>query len=363
MLPVVDDVEADPRLTQAVAGFVVESGIKEHRARTQTQARRRVVLEEAADDRAWLEIIVGHKEAGFASNCHGASGWHAALGLANGRASDKQRRRDPTIFTRRMRYLCCWPPLPHLFLWTPPRGRSSNSSAWPGQRVRPSGSSGVRRLTGRCAALVRRRDGLNFLGFFNDATRLHSWPVVSRLKEISLAPTSYSLTLIAGKVQTAEAGSAGRPDECGDSAAPPRRRTSECLSTCGEPAASADSCERDRLLGGRRMLRVGLCKVAPGSRVQPEVESCLGLNLPGSRQVQGQSMRRAPFSALTSDQSLDGPADEAPWSRCSPILPKHQATRGSWNVQRPARGNTMPNPAKSAKPPSPVQIRAAPPFS
>lgn len=39
-----------------------------------------------------------------------------------------------------------------------------------------------------------------WLGFFNDATRLHSWPVVSRLKEGSLGPTSYSLTLIAGKV-------------------------------------------------------------------------------------------------------------------------------------------------------------------
>ena len=39
-----------------------------------------------------------------------------------------------------------------------------------------------------------------WLGFFNDATKLHSCPVVNRLKAGSLAPTSYALTLVAGKV-------------------------------------------------------------------------------------------------------------------------------------------------------------------
>ena len=40
-------------------------------------------------------------------------------------------------------------------------------------------------------------------------------------------------------------------------------------------------------------------------------------------------------------------------------------TRGkgdSWTDQRPARDNTIYDPVKSAKPPSPVQIRAAPPI-
>ena len=42
-------------------------------------------------------------------------------------------------------------------------------------------------------------------------------------------------------------------------------------------------------------------------------------------------------------------------------LQAHEAKRGSWTDQRPARDNTIHNPVKSAKPPSPVQIRAAPP--
>jgi hypothetical protein len=39
-----------------------------------------------------------------------------------------------------------------------------------------------------------------------------------------------------------------------------------------------------------------------------------------------------------------------------------EARRGSWSDQRPARCSMMPDSVESAKPPSPVQIRAAPPF-
>lgn len=42
-------------------------------------------------------------------------------------------------------------------------------------------------------------------------------------------------------------------------------------------------------------------------------------------------------------------------SKRSPTRREHQAERGSWTDQRPARANTMLNPAESAKPPSPVQ--------
>ena len=41
--------------------------------------------------------------------------------------------------------------------------------------------------------------------------------------------------------------------------------------------------------------------------------------------------------------------------------PAHQAKRGCWTDQRPARDNTIHDPVISAKPPFPVQIRAAPP--
>ena len=41
---------------------------------------------------------------------------------------------------------------------------------------------------------------------------------------------------------------------------------------------------------------------------------------------------------------------------------KHRTTRGSWLDQKPARDNTLYDPVKSAKPRSPVQIRAAPPI-
>jgi hypothetical protein len=47
-------------------------------------------------------------------------------------------------------------------------------------------------------------------------------------------------------------------------------------------------------------------------------------------------------------------------SVCSPLAPKYQVERGCWNDQKPARDNTSHDPVKSAKPPSPVQIRAAP---
>src|SRR4030095_11151078 len=49
-------------------------------------------------------------------------------------------------------------------------------------------------------------------------------------------------------------------------------------------------------------------------------------------------------------------------SRCSPIAPKYQVERGCWTDQRAARDNRIHDLVKSAKPPSPVQIRAAPPI-
>ena len=50
-------------------------------------------------------------------------------------------------------------------------------------------------------------------------------------------------------------------------------------------------------------------------------------------------------------------------SNFSPRTPKHQGKPGSTRDQRARRINKIENLAKSAKPPSPVQIRAAPPIS
>ena len=50
-------------------------------------------------------------------------------------------------------------------------------------------------------------------------------------------------------------------------------------------------------------------------------------------------------------------------SNFSPRTLKHHGKRGSTRDQRARRINNLANPAKSAKPPSPVQIRAAPPNS
>ena len=49
-------------------------------------------------------------------------------------------------------------------------------------------------------------------------------------------------------------------------------------------------------------------------------------------------------------------------SNFSPRVPKHQEEPRGTRDQRARRINRIENPAKSAKPPSPVQIRAAPPF-
>src|SRR5687768_17332862 len=49
-------------------------------------------------------------------------------------------------------------------------------------------------------------------------------------------------------------------------------------------------------------------------------------------------------------------------SNCSPRTPKHHVRAGETRNQRARRVNNLVNPTKSAKPPSPVQIRAAPPI-
>jgi hypothetical protein len=49
-------------------------------------------------------------------------------------------------------------------------------------------------------------------------------------------------------------------------------------------------------------------------------------------------------------------------SNFSPRTPKYRAEPRSTRDQRARRINKIENPAKSAKPPSPVQIRAAPPI-
>jgi len=59
-------------------------------------------------------------------------------------------------------------------------------------------------------------------------------------------------------------------------------------------------------------------------------------------------------SASTSREALSDRLS----SRCSPIAPKHGGKRGSWRYQRSARNNTMYDPVKSAKPPSPGGKRA-----
>src|SRR5215470_15155595 len=45
-----------------------------------------------------------------------------------------------------------------------------------------------------------------------------------------------------------------------------------------------------------------------------------------------------------------------------PIAPEHRRKRGLCRDQRARRVNNLANPTKSAKPPPPVQIRAAPPI-
>jgi hypothetical protein len=89
----------------------------------------------------------------------------------------------------------------------------------------------------------------------------------------------------------------------------------------------------------------------PGLRMASEV-SCHGFD-------RGRS-NRTPRCGRGSISETRGPGMS---SRRSPIAAKHRATRGGWHDQRPARNNTVYNPVKSAKPPSPVQIRAAPPIS
>ena len=49
------------------------------------------------------------------------------------------------------------------------------------------------------------------------------------------------------------------------------------------------------------------------------------------------------------------------WNNLGTLAPEHKGKRGSRADQKTRRDNNLDNPALSAKPPSPVQIRAAPP--
>ncbi len=71
-------------------------------------------------------------------------------------------------------------------------------------------------------------------------------------------------------------------------------------------------------------------------------------------------VRRRSFSILKSARRR---APTQVQSNCSPRRPKHHVRAGETSNQRARRINNLANPAKSAKPPSPVQIRAAPPNS
>ena len=63
-------------------------------------------------------------------------------------------------------------------------------------------------------------------------------------------------------------------------------------------------------------------------------------------------------SGMGADQALSGLGNNL-----GTLTPKHQVKRGSRADQKAERINKIDVPALSAKPPSPVQIRAAPPNS
>jgi hypothetical protein len=58
---------------------------------------------------------------------------------------------------------------------------------------------------------------------------------------------------------------------------------------------------------------------------------------------------------------MRGDGRNKPQSNLSPRTPEHHGKRGSTRNQRARRFNKIENPRKPAKPPPPVQIRAAPP--
>ena len=77
--PVVDQVGAEADLAHAVVGIAdVEALVEERDAGPDAQARREVVLEEAAHDRREIEIVLGRREeAGLGAGRHRSLRGHA----------------------------------------------------------------------------------------------------------------------------------------------------------------------------------------------------------------------------------------------------------------------------------------------
>jgi hypothetical protein len=125
---------------------------------------------------------------------------------------------------------------------------------------------------------------------------------------------------------------------------------SRCPSTGGTPSRSPS---RQGLTRDRRS-----CSAKSGSR------DGRGVGRAPDKRAQGGklSSERSPWRTSTEACSEVGGGSRFQ-SNFSPRAAKHQGKAGETRDQRARRINNLANPAKSAKPPSPVQIRAAPPNS